>query len=235
VHDKLQRLCRKLNYEFKKPAYLKQALTHCSAGSINNERLEFLGDSILSFVIANALFEKFPAQSEGQLSRLRSYLVKGEMLAKIALELDLGDYLYLGQGELKSGGFRRASILADALEAVFAAVFFDGGLAASQQVILDLYSSRLQDDNLNDNLKDAKTQLQEFLQAEKYPLPDYVLTKVEGEEHDQIFYISCEVVELKMTAEGQGINRRKAEQQAATQLLEQLLVHKNKSRKKAPM
>ena len=234
MQDNLQRLCRRLNYDFQQPAYLKQALTHCSAGSINNERLEFLGDSILSFVIANALFEKFPEQSEGQLSRLRAYLVKGEMLAEVAFELQLGDYLFLGQGELKSGGFRRASILADALEAVFAAVFFDGGLAAAQRVILELFNSRLQDKNLNDNLKDAKTQLQEYLQADKQQLPDYTLTRVEGEEHDQIFYISCEVPGLNMIAHGQGVNRRKAEQQAATELLQQLIIKKNQARKKPP-
>ncbi|MCP0914185.1 MULTISPECIES: ribonuclease III [Legionella] len=213
---------RRLNYTFNNQAYLIQALTHCSAGMINNERLEFLGDSILSFVIANSLFEKFPDQSEGQLSRLRAHLVKGEMLAQIALELQLGDYLYLGQGELKSGGFRRASILADALEAVFAAVFLDGGLDACQQVILKLYESRLNDKNLDNNLKDAKTQLQEFLQAEKYPLPEYTLTKIDGEEHDQIFYVTCEVAKLKLKTQGHGANRRKAEQQAAKQLLQQL-------------
>ena len=231
MQDKLQRLCRRIDYDFKKIAFLKQALTHCSAGNVNNERLEFLGDSILSFVIAHALYEQFPAQSEGQLSRLRAHLVKGEMLAEIALELDLGEYLYLGQGELKSGGFRRASILADALEAIFAAVFLDGGLEQSKLVILNLYRSRLGDNNLNDNLKDAKTQLQEYLQAEKHPLPEYTLTKVEGEEHDQIFYITCDLQGLSMSAHGTGANRRKAEQQAATQLLQQVLDRKDKSRK----
>ena len=130
----LDRLCRRLNYQFKKPAYLKQALTHCSVGSDNYERFEFLGDSILSFVIANELFNRFPLQSEGHLSRLRSFLVKGEMLAEIAREIELGDFLILGQGELRSGGFRRASILADALEAIFAAIFFDGGIAVAQKV-----------------------------------------------------------------------------------------------------
>ena len=145
----LTRLSKRLGYIFKSPAYLKQALTHCSAGSENNERFEFLGDSILSFVIAHVLFEQFPDQSEGQLSRLRAYLVKGETLATLAIELELGDYLYLGQGELKSGGFRRASILADALEAVFAAVFFDGGFEAARHVILKLYERKLKDSNLS--------------------------------------------------------------------------------------
>ena len=218
----LERLCRRLNYQFVKPVYLKQALTHCSVGSENYERFEFLGDSILSFVIANELFTQFPSQSEGQLSRLRSFLVRGDMLAEIAKELSLGDFLYLGQGELKSGGFRRASILADALEAVFAAVFLDGGITAAKEVILNLFRSRLEDPNLNDCLKDAKTQLQEFLQAEKFALPEYALTKVEGDEHDQIFYVTCSVEGIKQISYGQGSNRRKAEQLAARSLLDQL-------------
>ena len=222
MQNKAQRLCKRLGYEFNNPAYLKQALTHCSVGNVNNERLEFLGDSILSFVIANALFEKFPNHSEGQLSRLRAFLVKGEMLAKIAMELELGDYLYLGQGELKSGGFRRASILADALEAILAAVFLDGGFPASQQVILNLYKTRLNDQQLHDNLKDAKTQLQEYLQAQKYSLPEYTLTKIDGEEHDQVFHVKCDVAGLKISTNGHGENRRKAEQQAAIQLLKML-------------
>ncbi|USQ13066.1 ribonuclease III [Legionella lytica] len=218
----LERLCRRLNYQFSNQAYLKQALTHCSVGSDNYERFEFLGDSILSFVIANELFHRFPQQSEGQLSRLRSFLVRGDMLVEIARELDLGDYLYLGQGELKSGGFRRASILSDALEAVFAAIFFDGGVDAAKEVILTLYKSRLEDPNLNDCLKDSKTQLQEYLQAEKLALPEYALTKVEGEEHDQIFYVTCTVDGAKQITHGQGPNRRKAEQIAAKSMLEQL-------------
>lgn len=222
VPDNLQRLCRVLDYTFKKPSYLIQALTHCSAGAANNERFEFLGDSILSTVIAHALFKQFPEESEGQLSRLRAYLVKGEMLANIAFELNLGDYLFLGQGELKSGGFRRASILADALEAIFAAVFLDAGFAETQRVILNLYKSRLDDPSLNDNLKDAKTQLQEHLQAKKQPLPDYTLTKVVGEEHDQLFYVTCKLAKLNLCANGQGDTRRKAEQLAAKALLEQL-------------
>lgn len=224
VQNDLQRLCRRLGYEFKNLALLKQALTHCSASNVNNERFEFLGDSILSFVIANVLFERFPEESEGQLSRLRAFLVKGEMLAEIAMELQLGDFLYLGQGELKSGGFRRASILADALEAVIAAVFLDGGIVLSEQVILRLYSTRLDDkDVLKNNIKDPKTQLQEFLQAEKRPLPDYSLIKTEGEEHNQIFHVTCTVQGFEKTTLGIGGNRRKAEQEAAKQLLQALL------------
>ncbi|MGQ3892813.1 ribonuclease III [Legionella sp. CNM-4043-24] len=214
----LKRLCRRLAYEFNNPAFLKQALTHCSAGADNNERFEFLGDSILSFVIANALFERFPDEHEGKLSRLRSFLVKGDMLADIALELQLGDYLYLGQGELRSGGFRRASILADALEAVIAAVFLDGGIQASQDLILRLYATRLNDESLQNNLKDDKTRLQEFLQASKKPLPGYTLTNVEGDEHNQVFYIDCAVPGLSIITHGRGSSRRKAEQEAARQM-----------------
>lgn len=236
MQDNLKRLCRRLNYTFQTPAYLKQALTHCSAGNKNNERLEFLGDSILSFVIANALYELFPEESEGQLSRLRASLVKGDMLAEIALELELGDYLVLGQGELKSGGFRRASILADALEAIFAAIFLDNGLPACKDVIIQLYSTRLQDKNLNNNLKDAKTKLQEYLQAGKFELPIYTLVKVEGDEHDQVFYIECKTLDLNISTQGHGGNRRKAEQHAASLLLEKIVnlggLSKKKSRKK---
>lgn len=218
----LERLCRRIDYQFKKPAFLKQALTHCSVGSENYERFEFLGDSILSFVIANELFHRFPSQSEGHLSRLRSFLVRGDMLVEIAREISLGDFLFLGQGELKSGGFRRASILSDALEAVFAAVFFDGGVDAAKDVILKLYRSRLEDPNLNDCLKDSKTKLQEYLQAEKIALPEYALVKVEGDEHDQVFYVTCTVDIAKKVTEGHGSNRRKAEQLAAKEMLEQL-------------
>ena len=218
----LNRLCKRLNYAFQNPAYLKQALTHCSFCAENYERFEFLGDSILSFVIANELFHLFPAQSEGHLSRLRSFLVKGDMLAEIAKELSLGDFLYLGQGELKSGGFRRSSILADSLEAVFAAIFLDGGFSAASQAILSLYRSRLDDPHLNDCLKDAKTQLQEYLQAEKFALPEYTLIKVEGDEHDQVFHVTCSVDGMKHIAHGKGPSRRKAEQLAAKSLLEQL-------------
>ncbi|KTD45346.1 ribonuclease III [Legionella quinlivanii] len=220
VRIDLERLYRRLGYRFANPALLKQALTHCSVSNeTNNERFEFLGDSILSFVIADALFEKFPQQSEGQLSRLRAYLVKGDMLAEIAVELELGDFLILGQGELKSGGFRRASILADALEAIIAAVYLDSGIDASKQLILKLFASRLDSSELQDNLKDSKTQLQEFLQASRQSLPEYNLLHIKGEEHEQLFYVSCVVKGYKIHTEGFGPSRRKAEQEAAKQFL----------------
>jgi ribonuclease-3 len=219
VRNKLDRLCGELGYQFKHKDYLKQALTHCSAGSDNYERFEFLGDSILSFVIAHELFNKFPNHSEGELSRLRSFLVRGDMLTDLATELNLGDCLYLGQGELKSGGFRRASILADAMEAVFAAIFLDGGIVKAQQVILNLYRSRLDEPQFSDCLKDAKTQLQEYLQAEKYPLPSYQLIKIEGENHHQVFHVQCSIEKLDKITQGQGVSRRKAEQSAAQAML----------------
>lgn len=222
-NDNLKRLYGRLGYTFNNFAYLKQALTHRSAALENNERFEFVGDSILNFVIACVLFENFPKCSEGELSRLRSYLVRGDMLSEIASEIGLGDYLYLGQGELKSGGFRRASILSDALEAVFAAVFFDGGVEAAKTVIFKLYGSRLTDKTLLNALKDAKTVLQETLQAKKLALPQYTLIKIEGDEHDQLFYVTCSVPGLQKTTEGKGSTRRKAEQKAAALFLESLV------------
>lgn len=222
MHQDTSRLFKQLNYVFNNKNHLRQALTHCSAGLPNNERLEFLGDSILNFVIAHAVFEKFPTQSEGELSRLRAYLVNGDMLAKIALEINLGDSIYLGQGELKSGGFRRASILADALEAIFAAVFLDGGFEASRQTILHLYQTRLDDKQILDNIKDAKTQLQEYVQAQKHPLPKYKLIKTTGDEHNQEFHVVCEISALNITMQAQATTRRKAEQNAAKAILNKL-------------
>lgn len=221
--SKLDRLCRKINYKFKSQNLLIQALSHCSSGSVNNERFEFVGDSILGFVIANALFEKFPDRSEGELSRLRAHLVRGEMLGKIALEINLGDYLLLGQGELKSGGFRRESILADALEALFAAIYFDSDYLTCNRVVISLFETRLNDKNLTNNLIDAKTQLQEYLQLRKEQLPKYSLLKIEGEIHDQIFHVSCETESPKQITKASGSSRRKAEQIAAKKMLDILL------------
>lgn len=219
LHNDLDRLCRRLGYTFRSRPLLQQALTHRSAGSENNERFEFLGDSILGFIIANLLFEKFPERTEGQLSRLRASLVRGEMLTDIATELDLGDHLFLGQGELKTGGHRRASILADAMEAVIAAVYLDSGIEEARHLIVRLYQSRFEDNSLVDNFKDHKTLLQEYLQSKKRPLPEYQLVKIEGEEHEQLFIVSCRVSGVKTMTQGQAVNRRKAEQQAAEAML----------------
>lgn len=221
MRQPIQQLYHRLGYIFKQPDYLNQALTHCSVGEKNYERLEFLGDSILNMVISCALYQRCPQQTEGQLSRLRAFLVKGDMLADIATEMSLGDYLYLGQGELKSGGHRRRSILADALEAVFAAVFLDSDLEHAQKVILNLYSDRL-NTNLDINLKDAKTELQEYLQAQKLPLPVYSVEQIMNEEHDLVFHTTCHLPTLDLTSLGQGETRRKAEQNAAQGMLQQL-------------
>mgnify|MGYP002132902151 CR=1 FL=1 len=217
----LARLERKLGYTFQKTSYLKRALTHCSMGVENYERFEFVGDSILGFVIASELFVKFPLLSEGELSRLRSVLVRGDTLAEIATEMDLGNYLILGQGELRSGGFRRASILADALEAIFAAVYFDGGIQSAREVVLKLYQSRIESADLEACLKDAKTQLQEYLQARKKPLPVYDVVDIQGDAPNQHFKVECKVDGLSIV-NGEGTSRRFAEQAAAADILKLL-------------
>lgn len=218
----LDKLCKQLGYRFNDLGLLKQALTHRSYSAANNERLEFLGDAILSFVIADYLLEQFQEKSEGELSRLRAYLVKGDTLSELALKLNLGDYLYLGQGELKSGGYRRASILADTFEALIAAIYLDGGLTQCQQVIRQLFEQYFDKNTLNEALIDAKTALQEWLQAHKMPLPVYALIKTEGLDPHQIFYVQCSVLALGKQTSGVGSTRRKAEQEAAQLLLQAL-------------
>jgi len=222
LREPLERLSRRIGYDFKDKVLVDTALTHRSAGSANNERLEFLGDAILGFVIADALYRRFSDANEGQLSRLRAGLVKGESLACIGREIELGDYLCLGPGELRSGGQSRDSILADALEALFAAVYLDGGYEHSKAVILRLFQQRLESLTLDSQQKDPKTRLQEFLQAHKLPLPAYTIISVTGEQHDQTFSVSCEVQGIEFTSQGVGGSRRKAEQAAALNLLNQL-------------
>ena len=217
-------LCRQLGYSFNDRQLIEQALTHRSAGGANNERLEYLGDAILGFVIADALYHRFPEATEGQLSRLRSSLVKRDTLAKIAREFSLGDYLNLGPGELRSGGHARASILADGVEAVFAAIYLDGGYERIRQVILAIFSQRLQMLNLEDHQKDPKTRLQELLQARKLELPSYEVSGITGDPHQQVFTVICSVPELRKRVEGSGGSRRKAEQDAASHLLS-ILTH----------
>lgn len=212
-------LCRRLGYQFQDSRLLEAALTHRSAGGINNERMEFLGDSILSLVISEQLYQRFPQASEGQMSRLRASLVKGDTLAKIAAAFELGEYLRLGQGELKSGGFRRESILADALEAVFGAIFLDRGYTAAREFILRVYDERLDQLSLDAPLKDPKTRLQEYLQSRRMALPQYETVAVMGDDHEQHFRVSCSLPSLGLQADGEGSSRRKAEQQAAMKLL----------------
>jgi ribonuclease-3 len=211
-----------LGYTFNQQALIEQALTHRSAGGKNNERLEYLGDAILGFVIADALYHHFTEASEGQLSRLRSVLVKRDTLAKVAREFALGDYLMLGQGELRSGGQSRDSILADSFEAVLAAIYLDGGYQATRTVILRVFSLRLEALNPDSQQKDSKTQLQEFLQAKKVSLPSYTILDVSGDPHAQHFKVECAVIDLQKKSLGEGNSRRKAEQDAARNMLSDL-------------
>jgi ribonuclease-3 len=216
-------LITKLNYQFNNPILLKAALTHRSVPGNNNERLEFLGDSVLNCVIATALYQRFPQAKEGELSRLRANLVKGETLAKLAQEFELSHYLRLGAGEIRSGGAQRESILADALEAVIGAIYLDSNFDICKSLILSWFDPRLNAVASTD-LKDPKTELQEYLQAKKYPLPNYAIVEITGEAHAQFFHIQCQVAELSLISEGHGRSRRKAEQEAAKNLLE-LLKH----------
>lgn len=211
-----------LGYAFTDPSLLERALTHRSYGSPHNERYEFLGDSVLNCVIACELFARFPRAREGELSRIRASLVRQDTLHKLALDLRLGDQLRLGEGELKSGGFRRPSILADALEAVIAAVYLDSGFEAARAVIERLYDKLLEECSTAAPSKDAKTALQEWLQGRRHALPEYALVEVSGEAHAQQFEVECAVPALGMSARGSGSSRRSAEQEAARRVLERL-------------
>ena len=210
-----RRLSKRIGYTFKQPELIRQALTHRSHGSPHNERLEFLGDSVLSLAISSKLVHDFPKLAEGDLSRVRAHLVKEPTLAEIAQALNLGDYLFLGEGELKSGGFRRPSLLADALEAILGAIFLDSNFAETCRVIEALYAptvALLDPKNLS---KDPKTQLQEYLQSRKLSLPQYEIVATEGEAHAQHFKLECIITDLDIRAPGAGASRRKAEQEAA--------------------
>ncbi len=212
-------LCKSLNYQFKDPDSLQRALTHRSADAKNNERLEYLGDAILSFVIAEDLFNRFPQVDEGKLSRLRASLVKGVTLAEIARELDLSDVLILGPGELKSGGFRRESILADTLEAIIGAVYLDSGFVETKAVILRLYEERLSTININEVIKDPKTRLQELLQSRKQPLPLYSVSQLKTSGESPLFEASCQLALLNKVVVATGTSHRKAEQKSAARAL----------------
>lgn len=215
----INRLQRKLGYTFQQYDLLLQALTHRSANSKHNERLEFLGDSILSFVIANALYHRFPRIDEGDMSRMRATLVRGNTLAEIAREFELGECLRLGPGELKSGGFRRESILADTVEALIGGIFLDSDIQNIERLILNWYQTRLDEISPGDKQKDPKTRLQEFLQGRHLPLPTYLVVQVRGEAHDQEFTIHGMISGFNEPVMGTGSSRRKAEQAAAEQAL----------------
>jgi len=215
-HDKLNRT---LGSPFANLELLKQAITHRSYRSKNNERLEFLGDAILDLVIAEDLYQRFPAATEGQLSRLRAHLVKRETLAAVAREFELGSFLLLGDGELKSGGYDRDSILADALEAVIGALYLESDLATVRDTIADWFRDRIEELSLDNTQKDAKTTLQEYLQGRKFPVPDYTVVEESGLAHERIFVVECSVEPLPDPVTGSGSSRRVAEQEAASQAL----------------
>jgi len=216
------KLAQVLGHGFREPELLVQALTHRSASGKNNERLEFLGDALLGFVVAEALWERFPDADEGRLSRLRAALVKRASLAQLARNLDLGAYLRLGAGELRSGGHARESILADALEAVLAAVYLDAGFTVARDVILSIFAVSLDQVSTTGTLKDAKTRLQERLQAFKRPLPEYQVLQVTGSDHSRHFQVCCTLADGSEETWGEGMSRRRAEQQAAERMLDVL-------------
>lgn len=212
----------RIAYTFNQPALLQQALTHRSFSGNNNERLEFLGDGVLNFIIAHQLYNRFNKLAEGDLSRLRAQLVKEASLSEIAFSLNLGDVLKLGEGELKSAGWRRPSILADALEAIIGAVYLDGGFASAEALVLKLYEDKLNTIDPKVIDKDPKSQLQEYLQSKKLDLPDYNVVLIEGEAHAQNFKVECIIKKLNITTQGEGSSRRIAEQQAAQLAMEKI-------------
>ena len=217
----------RLGYRFSNAALLQQALTHRSHGAPHNERLEFLGDGLLNFVVARLLFQQFTTLPEGDLSRLRAGLVNQQALSELATSLSLGDHLHLGEGELKSGGFRRPSILADAFEALVGAISLDGGFDAAEKVLTELYRPLLASmDPGASGHKDPKTSLQEYLQGRRLALPQYSIVSVAGEAHEQHFHVECVIPELSIRSRGEGPTRRAAEQQAARSAYELAAKHK---------
>jgi len=227
----MQRLSKKLSYTFKQPSLLLQALTHRSAKGDHNERLEFLGDAILGFVIAETLYDKFPHANEGDLTRMRSSLVKGVTLAEIARGFDLGEHLILGPGELKSGGHQRDSILEDAIEAIIGAVYIDTDMATCKALVLHWFKERLAAIKPGQEQKDPKTRLQEYLQGRKIALPLYEVIDTSGQSHNQQFTVRCTTSEIDSEVITKGTSRRKAEQAAAEKVLE-IILTVNASNKK---
>jgi ribonuclease-3 len=228
----IARLSAIIGYSFNDQSLLLQALTHRSAKGAHNERLEFLGDSILGFIIAETLYEKFPKQNEGELTRMRSSLVKGVTLADIARDFNLGEFLILGPGELKSGGHRRDSILEDAVEAIIGAVYIDSDIYTCKDLVLKWFEQRLKAIKPGQEQKDPKTRLQEYLQGRKIPLPQYDVINTTGQSHNQEFTVRCTTQELLIEVTTKGTSRRKAEQSAAekvlAKVLDQNIISKNK-------
>ncbi|MFQ0991573.1 ribonuclease III [Gilliamella apicola] len=219
---KFNQIQQSIGYQFNNLTLLQLALTHRSANKLHNERLEFLGDSILSFVIANELYERFVKQDEGDLSQMRATLVCGQTLAEMGKEFKLGDYLILGQGELKSGGFRRDSIISDAVEAIIGAIYLDSNIETVRRLILTWYQNRLNKIQPGIKQKDAKTRLQEYLQGIHCERPCYLILEVTGDNHEQEFLIQCKLENDSREYLGRGLSRRKAEQAAAQEALNQL-------------
>ena len=215
-------LCAKLNYQFKNEALLVEALSHRSCGALNYERLEYLGDGFLNFTIATEVFHYYAKEDEGALSRLRASLVRESTLADIARELKLGDYLKLGIGELRSGGFKRDSILSDVVESIIGAVFLDAGYEPARQLVLRLYGDRIEKLPPAAELKDPKTRLQEWLQSQGLDRPDYTVVETIGKSHDMRFTVLCTLVSPKMSVRSTATSRRKAEQAAAARMLEKI-------------
>jgi ribonuclease-3 len=218
-------LLEKLAYSFNDIELLNEALTHRSYATKNNERLEFLGDGILNFVIAHELFKQYPDVQEGDLSRLRATLVNKESLAEIAGQLNLGEVILLGTGELKSGGFRRPSILADTVESILGAVYIDGGFESCRDLIVRLYAKRLASPTDLQSLKDPKTRLQELLQSRRFSLPEYRVVNITGQAHSQIFHVRCSIDKMNIKVDGEGKSRRKAEQDAAEKAISKVVTY----------
>jgi len=216
-HSKLE---NELGHIFHNKTLLISALTHRSLGKDNNERLEYLGDALLGFIIAEILYTLYPHASEGELTRLRSMLVKGDTLARIARHLDLGEYIKLGASELKSGGWRRKSILANTMEALIGAIYLDAGLDICKNSVLRLFENHLKDCSPDNLVKDPKTRLQEFLQSQQKDLPVYHVVQERGEAHERIFTVQCSIPEIKLSVEAEGRSKRNAEQAAAQQALD---------------
>lgn len=223
VLSSIQLLQRRLNYQFSEPKLLEQALTHRSKARSNNERFEFLGDSLLGAYISERLFFKFPDQDEGVLTRLRSQLVKKSTLADIASDYELNQHIILGPAELRSGGSRHSSIIADAVEAIIAAVYLDGGIKPMQNLLAAIYDERLNKIDPDVNFKDAKSRLQEYLQQHEFDLPDYELVHVQGPDHARKFTISCKIQSSDHAFMGEARSRRQAEQNAASKAFEYLI------------
>ncbi len=221
MNNPLLKLSQRLGYQFKDEALVTLALTHRSLGGVNNERLEFLGDSILNFVIAEELYQRFTSAREGKLSRLRARMVKGKTLADVAREFELGEFLLLGSGELKSGGHRRESILADTVEALIGAIYLDSGLDVTRERILSWYETRLDSLTLEDPTKDPKTRLQEHQQGLHQRLPQYDVVSIEGPSNKQVFTVTCRVPD-QPPGRATGTSRRAAEQASAEMILAQL-------------